>query len=150
MIFSMSVGGSIGSTAGGVKLLRLLLLLRLLQLLIRRSALPPHAVAEVRFGGRAVSAEEISRALLVILLFVAAAGLSWLPFVALGHAPLEALFEVVSALGTVGLSSGVTSAALDPALKAVLIADMLLGRLEFVALLVLLYPRSWIGNRAAN
>jgi len=150
MIFSMSVGGSIGSTAGGVKLLRLLLLLRLLQLLIRRSALPPHAVAELRFGGRAVSAEETSRALFLILLFVAAAGLSWLPFVALGYAPLDALFEVVSALGTVGLSSGVTSAALEPALKWVLIADMLLGRVEFVALLVLLYPRSWIGNRAAT
>jgi len=149
MIFSMSVGGSIGSTAGGVKLLRLLLLLRLLQLLIRRSALPPHAVAELRFGGRAVSGEEISRALLLILLFVAFAGLSWLPFVALGHAPLEALFEVVSALGTVGLSSGLTAPGLAPVLKLVLIADMLLGRMEFVALLVLLYPRSWIGKRAA-
>ena len=150
MIFSMSIGGSIGSTAGGVKLLRLLLLLRLLQLLIRRSAMPPHAVADVRFGGRGVSAEELARALLVILLFFAAAGLSWLPFLALGHAPLDALFEVVSALGTVGLSTGVTSAALDPALKGVLIADMLLGRMEFVALLVLLYPRTWIGKRATT
>jgi len=150
MMFSMFVGGSIGSTAGGVKLIRLLLLLRLLQLLIRRSAMPAHAVAEVRFGGRPVSAEELSRALLLILLFVAAAGLSWLPFVALGYAPLDALFEVVSALGTVGLSTGVTSAALDPALKCVLIVDMLLGRVEFVALLVLFYPPSWIGNRAAS
>ena len=150
MIFGMSIGGSIGSTAGGVKLLRLLLLLRLLQLLIRRSALPPHAVAEARFGGRAVSGEEISRALLLILLFVAFAGLSWLPFVALGHAPLDALFEVVSALGTVGLSSGITASDLDPVLKLVLIADMLLGRIEFVALLVLFYPRSWIGQRAVS
>jgi len=150
MLFAMSIGGSIGSTAGGVKLLRLILLLRLVQLLVRRSALPPHAVAELRFGERSVGGEELARALLLILLFLAAACLSWLPFVALGHAPLDALFEVVSALGTVGLSSGVTSAALEPGLKGVLIADMLLGRVEFVALLVLFYPRSWIGKRATG
>lgn len=150
LLAPMIIGGSIGSTSGGIKLLRLLLLLRLLQLLIRRTALPPHAVAEVRFGGRAVSAEELARALLLIVLFLATVGLSWLPFVALGHAPLEALFEVVSAVGTVGLSSGMSAPELDPVLKAVLIADMLLGRVEFVALLVLLYPRTWIGKRVST
>ena len=36
MIISMLVGGSVGSSAGGFKLLRLLILLRLLQLMIRR------------------------------------------------------------------------------------------------------------------
>jgi trk system potassium uptake protein TrkH len=150
LLVPMVVGGSIGSTSGGIKLLRVLLLLRLLQLLIRRTALPPHAVAELRFGGRIVSAEELSRALLLMLLFVLTVGLSWLPFVALGHAPLEALFEVVSAVGTVGLSSGLAAPALDSGLKWVLIADMLLGRVEFVALLVLLYPRTWIGKRAST
>jgi trk system potassium uptake protein TrkH len=150
LLMPMVIGGSIGSTSGGIKLLRLLLLLRLLQLLIRRTALSPHAVAEVRFGGRSVSAEELVRALLLIVLFFVVVGLSWLPFVALGHPPLEALFEVVSAVGTVGLSSGLTSPDLDPVLKLVLMADMLLGRVEFVALLVLFYPRSWIGKRATT
>ena len=150
MLFAMSIGGSIGSTAGGIKLLRLILLLRLVQLIVRRSALPPHAVSELRFAGRNVGGEELARALLLILLFLAAACLSWLPFVAMGYAPLDALFEVVSALGTVGLSSGVTSAALEPELKWVLMADMLLGRVEFVALLVLFYPRTWIGKRATG
>jgi trk system potassium uptake protein TrkH len=120
------------------------------QLIVRRSALPPHAVSELRFAGRNVGGEELARALLLILLFLAAACLSWLPFVAMGYAPLDALFEVVSALGTVGLSSGVTSAALEPELKWVLMADMLLGRVEFVALLVLFYPRTWIGKRATG
>jgi len=32
-------------------------------------------------------------------------------------------------------------------LKAVLMADMLLGRVEIVALLVLFYPRTWFGRR---
>lgn len=56
----------------------------------------------------------------------------------LGHDPLRSLFEIVSATGTVGLSAGVTDSALAPLLKLALCADMLLGRLEFVALLVLL------------
>jgi len=150
LLLPMIIGGSIGSTSGGIQLLRLLLLLRLLQLLLRRTTLPPHAVAEVRFGGRTVSAEELARALLVIVLFLATVGLSWLTFVALGHAPLAALFEVVSAVGTVGLSSGMSAPDLDPSLKVVLMADMLLGRVEFVALLVLFYPRTWIGKRASS
>ncbi len=74
---------------------------------------------------------------------------SWIPFLALGYDALDALFEVVSATGTVGLSTGVTSRDLAPQLKLVLGADMLLGRLEFIALLILFYPPTWIGRRSA-
>ena len=150
LIASMAVGGSIGSTAGGIKLLRLLLLWRLLQLVIRRAAMPAHAVTELRFGGRVVDSAELVRALLPVILFVVVTLVSWLPFMALGYAPLNALFEVVSATGTVGLSSGITAPDLSPLLKAVLCADMLLGRLEFVAILILLYPATWIGKRSGS
>jgi trk system potassium uptake protein TrkH len=71
-------------------------------------------------------------------------------FVGHGHAPLDALFEVVSATGTVGLSTGITAPDLQPLLKGVLCLDMLLGRLEIIALLVLLYPRTWFGHRAES
>ena len=69
---------------------------------------------------------------------------SWLPFLAAGHAPLDALLEVVSATATVGLSTGITSPDLAPALKLVLTFDMLAGRIEILALLVLVYPGSWL------
>jgi trk system potassium uptake protein TrkH len=68
-------------------------------------------------------------------------------FVAAGHAPLDSLFEVVSAVGTVGLSTGITGPALGDGLKLLLCADMLMGRLEIVAVLVLLYPPTWIARR---
>jgi len=150
LIASMAVGGSVGSTAGGIKLLRLLLLLRMLQLVIRRAAMPRHAVVELRFGGRTVESAELVRTLLPVILFVVATLVSWLPFLALGYDPLNALFEVVSAIGTVGLSTGITSPELPALLKGVLCADMLLGRLEFVALLILLYPATWIGKRSGS
>ncbi len=60
-------------------------------------------------------------------------------FLALGYDPLDSLFEVVSATATTGLSAGISWPGLEPALKGVLCLDMLAGRLEIVALLVLLY-----------
>ena len=147
MIVSMALGGSVGSTAGGIKILRLLILLRVLQLALRRTGMPSRAVAEPRLAGRRLEGDEIEKALILLALFVAVVLISWVPFVATGLDPLDALFEVVSASGTVGLSTGVTSLSLPAGLKGVLCLDMLFGRLEVVALLVVLYPPTWFGNR---
>ncbi len=147
LMVSMVIGGSVGSTAGGIKLWRLLLLLRFGLLIMRRTAMPGHAVAQLRLGGRAIEPDELARALFFILLFVGAIAVSWLPFLWFGHDPLDALFEVVSALGTVGLSSGISGPDLHPLLKGVLCADMLLGRLEIVAVLVAIAPGTWFGRR---
>ncbi|HEY0634314.1 MAG TPA: potassium transporter TrkG [Gammaproteobacteria bacterium] len=147
LVVAMFVGGGIGSTAGGIKLLRLILLFKLVQLLLRRSAAPAHAVIQPRLGGRQLSDDELLRALLLILLFALVVGVSWLLFVSYGYAPLDALLEVTSATATVGLSTGITSHDMPPLLKTVLALDMLLGRLEIVALLVLCYPPTWFGKR---
>lgn len=147
MILSMSLGGTVGSTAGGLKILRLLIFLRLLQLIIQRTALPSHAVTEPQLGGRRLEDGEIIRALLLMVLFALVIVFSWWPFVLYGYAPLDALFEVVSATGTVGLSTGISSAALPAPLKLILCLDMWFGRLEILVFLVVLYPRTWVGKR---
>ncbi len=147
LILSMLVGGSVGSTAGGIKLWRLLLFLRLSQLLLHRIAMPDHAVVESRLSGRAMETDELMRGLLLMLLFGTVVLFSWFPFLWFGHDPLNALFEVVSALATTGLSAGIASPDLQPLLKGMLCADMLLGRLEIVAVLVLFAPRTWVGRR---
>ncbi len=147
LIVAMFIGGSLGSTAGGIKVLRLLVLLQMLRLMMVRSSLPPHAVMEPHLGGRVLVAEEIQQAFLIIFLFILVVGISWFIFVAEGYQPLDALFEVVSATGTVGLSTGLSSGGLPDYLKLVLCADMLLGRLEIVAWMVIFYPKTWIGRR---
>jgi len=147
LIFAMFLGGSIGSTAGGIKILRLLILMRLLYLLIQRTGMPRNAVAEARLGGRRLEADEIQNALCIVFVFLGFIALSWLSFVVMGHSPLDSLFEVVSAIGTAGLSAGITGPALHPFLKVVLCIDMLLGRLEILAWLILLFPGTWIGRR---
>ena len=147
MILSMLVGGSVGSTAGGFKLLRLLIFLRLLRLTMLRTTMPPHAVADPYLEGHKLEQDDLLRVLQLILMFIGIMVLSWLPFVFMGYDPLDALFEVASACGTVGLSTGISRPELEPLLKGLLCFDMLAGRLEIIALLVVLYPRSWIGRR---
>lgn len=147
LIVSMFVGGSVGSSAGGIKLLRLLVIMRLVQLIILKTRVTPHAAVEVSIAGRAWSDNELVRILAVIGMFAAVVIGSWLPFLWYGRDPLDALFEVVSATGTVGLSTGLCGPGLQPALKGVLCFDMLLGRLEILPLLVFLAPRTWIGRR---
>ncbi len=108
---------------------------------------PPNAVITRRLGGRRIDAAEIQDSFFVLTLFIGCVVLSWFVFLLYDYPPMAALFEVVSATGTVGLSSGVTDAQMPTVLKLVLCVDMLLGRLEFIAWLVLFYPRTWLGRR---
>lgn len=148
LIASMLVGGDVGSTAGGIKIIRLLLLIRLVDLCMRRTALPRHAVSSLTVGGRRAEPGEVEVVVAMVVAFVGVIAVSWLVFVIHGFAPLDALFEVVSATGTVGMSAGITDPAMPAVLKGVLCADMLMGRLEIVGVLVLLYPWTWIARRA--
>jgi trk system potassium uptake protein TrkH len=143
LILSMATGGGVGSTAGGIKLLRLLILIRMIQLAVMRVQLPRHAVVEPAIGGRTLDGLQIEHALVLILLFLLLVLGSWMVFLVAGYPALDALFEVVSATATVGLSVGITGPDLDPGLKLILTLNMLAGRLEIIALLVLLFPGTW-------
>ena len=143
LILSMATGGGVGSTAGGIKLLRVLILIRVIQLAILRVEVPRHAVVHAELAGHRLETDQIVHALLLVLLLPLVMVLCWLPFLLAGYPPLDALFEVVSAVGTVGLSTGITGPDLEAGLKLLLTLAMLLGRLEILALLVLLYPGTW-------
>ena len=150
LIGAMFVGGALGSTAGGIKVFRLVLILRAARLAITGARLPQHAVVKLQVSGRNIDEPELSRALGIVACFVAVMAASWFAFLLHGHDAIDALFEVVSATATVGLSSGLSSPSLAPSLKLVLCADMWMGRLEVLAVLVLLGRGTWIGRRAGN
>lgn len=147
LILAMATGGCAGSTAGGIKMIRLLVLFRMLYLVIQRAGAPPRAVLEARLNNKKLGSAEIINAVSLFILFTSTTAISWLLFLALDHAPLASLFEIVSALGTVGLSAGITTEALHPVLKTILCLDMLLGRLEIIAWLIFFHPKTWIGLR---
>jgi trk system potassium uptake protein TrkH len=80
-------------------------------------------------------------------LFVSLTLISWFLFLTYDYNPVDSLYEVVSAVATVGLSSGITSTDLPLLLKGVLCVDMIAGRVEVLALLYLFYPGAWFGHR---
>jgi trk system potassium uptake protein TrkH len=147
LVVSMTLGGSVGSTSGGIKIIRLLILIKLIYTLLIRTSLSRHAVVEVRLSGQKLENDDGERALIVLSLFIFVIVFSWFPFVVTGYDPVDSLFEVVSATGTVGLSTGIVSTDLPSFLKGVLCADMLMGRLEVIAFLVLFFPKTWFGRR---
>lgn len=144
---SMFIGGGLGSTAGGIKLLRLMMLLRIFQLYLQRLAASPHARITDRFMGVPITFADIQGAVTVFVAYVITLMVSWLIFLHYGHDPLSALFELSSALGTAGLSAGITGPDLEPGLKVILIINMLMGRVEAIAIIVLLLPGNWFGKR---
>lgn len=150
LILLMLIGGELGSTAGGIKLMRFLVLLRLLAHLVQRASLPPSAELPLRIGRFRVRPEEIQAVGGLALAYLAVVGLSWLVFLGYGHDPLDSLFDVVSAVGTVGLSAGVVGPELQPVLKGVLCLDMWMGRVELIGVFVLLFPATWIGRRRSS
>jgi trk system potassium uptake protein TrkH len=139
----MIIGGSSGSTAGGLKLMRLIVLFKLVQWTFRRSLLPSEAQVPLKYAGTAIDAEPLRHLLgfmVAYLLLLLAGGSS---LVLAGFAPQDAFFESASAIGTVGLSSGITDADLPAWIKLMLSLEMWAGRLEVLPVLVLLYPGTW-------
>lgn len=146
MCVTMACGGAFGSTTGGMKLLRLLILIAAIRRFVVRSALRRDAVLDLRVAGVRFDEEAVRRVLLVVVLFFVTVLLSWLPFVFAAKDPLDALVTVVAATSNCAFSTGAPLAELSPRLQALLMADMLLGRLEFLAVLLVLYPGTWIGD----
>ena len=136
LVILMLVGGGTCSTAGGVKQYRIYILARLVVWEIRRSLAPGSVVYErpVWEGDRRVYLGDASVVQLAVFLslFAGTYALGAMTLCACGFGLSDSLFEFASALGTVGLSVGVTSAAMpQPAMWAETLG-MFLGRLELV------------------
>jgi trk system potassium uptake protein TrkH len=140
LIVLMLIGGGTCSTAGGIKQFRAYLMWKLLIWEIRRSLLPRAAVMErpVWEGSRRVFVDDakLRQVGVFVFLYLATYVFGALILCACGYSLQDSLFEYASALGTVGLSVGVTSADMpDVALWAETLA-MFLGRLEFFVVIV--------------
>ncbi|MFB6088076.1 MAG: TrkH family potassium uptake protein [Haloarculaceae archaeon] len=144
----MIVGAAAGSTVGGIKLIRALTLTKGIAYRIRGVFYPDHAVRHFRMNGRVLSDEEVSQEIeeAAIITFLWLVFLAVGTFVLLASLPLDAkgytlanvVFEVASAQGNVGLSTGITGPAMPPLTKVMFLFNMWIGRLEIIPVLVLL------------
>jgi len=148
--FGMVVGAAAGSTVGGIKLIRLLTLGKGILFRIRGIFYPSSAVRTFRLDGRALSdeeaAQEFEEAAIITflwLVFLALAAFVFMLALPLGPGPdaytvENVLFEVASAQGNVGLSSGITGPGMPTVTKVMFLFNMWIGRLEIIPVLVLL------------
>jgi len=143
----MFVGGCTGSTAGGVKVARVVLLARVVGREFRRMV-ERHGVFAVRLGGRPVPEATIQSLLSLIYLSLVVLALSALALAALGvdlltsvTATVACMFNIGPGFGTVGPAE--TYAHLPALAKWILTVCMIAGRLEFYTLLVILTPDFW-------
>ncbi len=122
MIILMFIGGAPGSTAGGVKVTAVVIVWANLRSISR-------GLTTVRLGHRELDPLHVQRAMLVLSggLIVAVIAIFVL-LVSEGTAFLTTAFEVFSALGTVGLTLGLTPV-LSPVGRVVIIILMFIGRL---------------------
>ncbi|MGC8817087.1 MAG: TrkH family potassium uptake protein [Candidatus Hadarchaeum sp.] len=138
---AMLLGGSANSTSGGVKMLRVGVLLKSLVNEIKRSLLPSTAVV----GGSFHHVEEtpltdkiIRGAAVISLGYLLLFSFGTMITVLHGYGLEDAMFETASALGNVGLSSGITSPAMPALLKVTYMFLMWAGKLEVIAVFVLI------------
>lgn len=140
LIVLMLVGGGACSTAGGIKQYRIYVLFKTVLWDIRRARLPRTAVVENHiWQGESkdfISDERLRRVGTFVFLYLATYFVGVAIVAAHGYGVKESLFEFASALGTVGLSVGVTSSQAPRLVLWTEIAGMFLGRLEFFVLIV--------------
>jgi trk system potassium uptake protein TrkH len=140
-------GGSAGSTGGGLKIMRIVLLLKNSYFELRR-IVHPNAIIPVRFNKRAVSEQIITNVLAFFMFYFSVFfGSTILLMLVIPDLP-SAMGAVATSLGNIGPGLGIFGPAenfyeLHPAGKWFLSFLMLLGRLELFTVLVLFTPAFW-------
>lgn len=149
LIFAMLSGGCTGSTSGGVKNLRLIIIANCIRNQFRQ-ILHPRAVLPVRVGGL-FDNKLLTTVLVFFAAYLSVAFIGWTLLMAFGVGFTEAMSTVISAMGNVGPGLGsfgpaFSWAALPDAAKWILSSLMLIGRLEIFGFLLIFYRSTWKGS----
>ncbi len=149
--FLMFFGASAGSTAGGVKFVRHIIMIKNGFLEFKRS-IHPNAIVPVRYNGKSVSQDIVFNIMAFFILYLIVFALGALIFGILGLDYVTALGASASSLGNVGPAFG----SLSPVNNYNSLPEMgkwwsaflmLLGRLELFTVLILFTPYFWKSNK---
>ena len=139
------IGGCAGSTCGGMKVIRVMLLYRQAIREIRR-LIHPHAVIPVKIGGRKTSTTVMDAVWGFFFLYVASFVMITIALNGVGVDPVTAYAAAAACITNLGPGLGDVSAnyaSLNSTAKVILSFAMLMGRLEIFTLLVLFTPAFW-------
>ncbi|MCG7985460.1 MAG: TrkH family potassium uptake protein [Candidatus Thiodiazotropha lotti] len=145
LLFASFIGGCAGSTGGGIKVIRFLLLVKQGLREINR-LIHPNAVIPIRVGGKTIPWRIVDAVWGFFALYVASFGVMYLALASTGLDLMTSFSAVAASINNLGPGLGDVGAHYDslnnPA-KWILCFAMLLGRLEIFTLLVLLTPAFW-------
>ncbi len=145
LILASFIGGSAGSTAGGIKVIRCLLIVKQgLREIIR--LVHPNAEIPVKLGRDAVPFRVVDAVWGFFSIYIIVFGIMLLAMMAAGLDQVTAFSAVAATLNNLGpglgeVAAGFTTLGVVP--KWIAILGMLLGRLEIFTLLVLITPTFW-------
>ena len=149
LIFAMLSGGCTGSTSGGIKNLRMIIVAHCIRKQFCQ-ILHPHAVLPVKAGSM-FDNKLVTMVLVFFAAYMSVAFIGWTLLMAFGVGLTEAISTVISAMGNVGPGLGsfgpaFSWAALPDAAKWTLSSLMLIGRLEIFGFLLIFYKSTWSGS----
>ncbi|MDL2301106.1 TrkH family potassium uptake protein [Lachnospiraceae bacterium OttesenSCG-928-D06] len=149
LMLLMIVGGSIGSTAGGIKLARIYLLLRIARANIKKKISPSRSVTVLNYyraqGKTPIDTELITDTVgFVLCYFIVLICGTLLITLTEDCSLFDAMFEFTSAFGTVGISNGLTNPDTKNTTLIIEMFGMILGRLEIF--IVFIGIHSVLGN----
>ena len=140
------VGGSGGSTAGGMKVIRILILLKLIGREFKK-LLHPQGVFHIRLNNRAkINNKTLHSVFGFFALYIASFVVLLLLMMADGVDQITAFSAIATCMNNMGPGLGEVTysfSGLDDMAKFIAVTSMLLGRLEVVSVLVLLSPQYW-------
>lgn len=136
LLLLMVIGGCSGSTAGGMKVWRFIVMYRAAKMEISKISLPPIAVKPIKIGGKALEEGYTVRVGAFVFLYIFAIFVQLIIMSTMVPDPLGALSLVASAQGNVGPAFYPVTE-VPPAGRALLIASMWFGRLELFPVLAL-------------
>lgn len=145
------VGACAGSTAGGIKVGRFVVMSRAIAAELRR-AIHPQMLLTVNFNGRVMPIAVVAAISRFFFVYIMTIAVMSLLVVSTGLGIEESIFAVASCLSSVGPAFGTVGATGNYADinwfgKLVLCVTMLLGRLELFTMLALLRSEFWSSNR---
>jgi len=140
VLIFMIMGGCYGSTTGGLKIIRMLIMLKIVWRTIKKSLMPESSVVPVSIMGKPVTDDEVSYVASLIMVYLMLSIAAIAVFTTMGYDELESTSLAVSALSNVGPTFLAPDQwfGIGEIEKIVLIFLMYAGRLEIFPVLVLI------------
>jgi len=146
LLILMFIGGGLCSTAGGIKVLRLLIAVKLASRELVKTVLPPGTIKPVMVDGRTLPDEDTLRTLSFLILYTLSIVVVTLIVASSGYGITEATSIALSAQGNVGPTLASTYGIhlwTPPYVKLTLTIAMWIGRLELFPVLILPSKTTW-------